>query len=146
LIATTLMVTTPLEVIGVGATGLLVLPLELLLPLQPHMPRPSVRTLAVTNFCKMLSPFLQGLSDKGALLISAAFMWPWPLPQNSEQAISNRPGGGATNSTMTGSPPLLGFARRSSGLVSKTRAPYPSIGTRAVPTYPPTLQWPLVRT
>ena len=56
----------------------------------------------------ILSPFLQLLSYKGAMLTRAAFIWPWPLPQNSEQATSNRPGGGATNSTMAGSPSLLG--------------------------------------
>ena len=45
LIATTLIVTTPLEVVGVGADRTVGAAARIAAPLQPHMPRPSVRTL-----------------------------------------------------------------------------------------------------
>src|SRR5258708_24235564 len=45
----------------------------------------------------------RGNADQGGLHPA------WPLLQNSERAMSSRPGGGATNSTITGSPPLLGI-------------------------------------
>src|SRR5437660_12577440 len=58
------------------------------------------------DHCVLHVPSAHRLVMTGAKLIKAAFIWPWPLPQNSEQAISNRPGGGAVNSTITGSPPF----------------------------------------
>jgi hypothetical protein len=80
LIATTLIVTTPLDVVGPGAAGLVVLPLEEPLPLQPHMPSPNVRTLAVANFRMTLSPFLQ----------SFVFIWP-PCPRRRSTLMLRPP-------------------------------------------------------
>ena len=40
-----------------------------------------------------------------AMLTREALIWPCPAPQYSEHAMSYWPGGGATNSTVMGSPP-----------------------------------------
>src|SRR6476646_1631200 len=55
-------------------------------------------------------PMCQRFVLVGAMLTSAAFIWPWPRPQNSEHAISYSPAGGAVNSVVTG-PPLSGMCR-----------------------------------